>query len=99
MTEELVSSMVKEIKGSYKISYHANGPYKDPVEIDFTPPWCARAGGACAFCVCVCCVCVCVRVCVFVRARVCVCPLLHGQPPAPTPPGTPPPPLAFPFDR
>ncbi|GBF92633.1 hypothetical protein Rsub_05247 [Raphidocelis subcapitata] len=39
MTEEMVSAMVKEIKGSYKIQYHANGHDKDPVEIDFTPPW------------------------------------------------------------
>lgn len=39
MTEEMVSGMVKEIKGSYKIQYHANGPDADPVEIDFTPPW------------------------------------------------------------
>jgi lysyl-tRNA synthetase, class II len=39
MTETMISEMVKEIKGSYKISYHANGPEADPVEIDFTPPW------------------------------------------------------------
>ncbi len=39
MTEDMVSSMVKEIKGTYKIQYHANGPDQDPVEIDFTPPW------------------------------------------------------------
>ncbi len=31
--------MVLELKGSYKIQYHANGHDKDPVEIDFTPPW------------------------------------------------------------
>jgi len=39
MTEELVSGMVKEIHGSYKIKYHANGADKDPIEIDFTPPF------------------------------------------------------------
>lgn len=39
MTEKMISEMVKEIKGSYKIQYHANGPGEDPVEIDFTPPW------------------------------------------------------------
>lgn len=39
MTEQMISQMVLEIKGSYKISYHANGPEEPPVEIDFTPPW------------------------------------------------------------
>jgi len=39
MTEQMISQMVLEIKGSYKISYHANGPDEAPVEIDFTPPW------------------------------------------------------------
>ncbi len=39
LTEQMISQMVLEIKGSYKISYHANGPEEDPVEIDFTPPW------------------------------------------------------------
>lgn len=39
MTEELVSGMVRDLKGSYKIQYHANGPDQAPVEIDFTPPW------------------------------------------------------------
>lgn len=39
MTEKMISEMVKDIKGSYKIQYHANGPGEDPVEIDFTPPW------------------------------------------------------------
>ena len=46
MTEEMVSAMVLELKGSYKIQYHANGHDKDPVEIDFTPPWCAFFAGA-----------------------------------------------------
>ena len=39
ITETMISEMVKEIKGSYKIQYHANGPDNDPIEIDFTPPW------------------------------------------------------------
>jgi lysyl-tRNA synthetase class 2 len=39
MTEQMVSGMVREITGSYKISYHANGHDKPPVEIDFTPPF------------------------------------------------------------
>jgi len=39
MTEEMVSGMVKELTGSYKIKYHANGHDKDPIEIDFTPPF------------------------------------------------------------
>ncbi|KAL3143670.1 Lysine--tRNA ligase [Trebouxia sp. C0009 RCD-2024] len=39
LTEIMVSGMVKSIKGSYKIAYHADGPDKPTVEIDFTPPW------------------------------------------------------------
>ena len=39
MTEDLMSGLVKEITGSYKIKYHLNGPEAEPVEIDFTPPW------------------------------------------------------------
>jgi lysyl-tRNA synthetase class 2 len=39
MTEQMVSGMVKEVTGGYKIKYHANGPNEDPVEIDFTPPF------------------------------------------------------------
>lgn len=39
MTEELFSSMVKNIKGSYKIEYHPDGPDQPGIEIDFTPPW------------------------------------------------------------
>lgn len=39
MTEHMISEMVKDICGSYKISYHANGPEEPPVDIDFTPPW------------------------------------------------------------
>lgn len=39
LTEQLISGMVKEITGGYKISYHANGLDQPPVEIDFTPPF------------------------------------------------------------
>merc|ERR1719460_1795994 len=39
MTEETISSMVLNIKGSYKIKYHPDGPEGEEVEIDFTPPW------------------------------------------------------------
>jgi len=39
ITEELISSMVLNIKGSYKIQYHPDGPDGEAVEIDFTPPW------------------------------------------------------------
>lgn len=39
LTEKMLSGMVKEITGGYKIKYHANGPEKDPIEIDFTPPF------------------------------------------------------------
>ncbi|CAI9279180.1 unnamed protein product [Lactuca saligna] len=39
ITEELLSGMVKELTGGYKIKYHANGLDNDPVEIDFTPPF------------------------------------------------------------
>jgi lysyl-tRNA synthetase class 2 len=39
ITEEMISAMVLNIKGSYKIEYHADGPDAPPVEIDFTPPW------------------------------------------------------------
>jgi lysyl-tRNA synthetase, class II len=39
MTEQMLSTMVKVITGSYKIQYHANGPDQDPVEINFEPPW------------------------------------------------------------
>uniref|UniRef100_H3B9Q4 Lysine--tRNA ligase n=1 Tax=Latimeria chalumnae TaxID=7897 RepID=H3B9Q4_LATCH len=39
ITEDLLSGMVKHIKGSYKITYHPNGPEGEAVEIDFTPPF------------------------------------------------------------
>lgn len=43
MTEQMISKMVYDIKGSYKIEYHADGPDKPAVEIDFTPPWSVRS--------------------------------------------------------
>jgi lysyl-tRNA synthetase class 2 len=39
MTEELLSGMVKSIKGDYKVTYHPNGPDHAPIVIDFTPPF------------------------------------------------------------
>lgn len=39
LTEKLVSGLVKQLFGTYKISYHMNGPDQAPVEIDFTPPF------------------------------------------------------------
>merc|ERR1719158_2806973 len=39
MTEELFSSMVLNIRGSYKIEYHPDGPEGEAIDIDFTPPW------------------------------------------------------------
>ena len=39
MTEEMISEMVYNIKGSYKIQYHADGLDAPPVEIDFSRPW------------------------------------------------------------
>ncbi|KAJ3634525.1 hypothetical protein Zmor_011903 [Zophobas morio] len=39
LTESLFSSMVKDITGRYKITYHPQGPGTEPVVIDFTPPF------------------------------------------------------------
>lgn len=39
MTEEMVSTMVKNITGGYLITYHPDGPDGRAVEIDFTPPF------------------------------------------------------------
>jgi len=44
LTEDLISGMVKEITGSYKIKYHMYHNPEDPstvqeIEIDFTRPW------------------------------------------------------------
>lgn len=38
-SEDFFSSLVYHVKGSYKILYHKDGYEKDPVEIDFTPPY------------------------------------------------------------
>jgi len=39
ITEEMVAGMVLSIKGSYKLTYHPEGPDGPPIEIDFTPPF------------------------------------------------------------
>ncbi|XP_050210212.1 lysine--tRNA ligase, cytoplasmic-like [Mercurialis annua] len=39
LTEKLLSGMVQELTGGYKIKYHANGLEDNPIEIDFTPPF------------------------------------------------------------
>ncbi|XP_017875260.1 lysine--tRNA ligase isoform X1 [Ceratina calcarata] len=39
ITEDMMSGMVKAIHGSYKITYHPDGPEGEAVEIDFTPPF------------------------------------------------------------
>lgn len=41
LTEDLISGMVKSTHGSYKVTYHPDGPDSEtpPVEIDFTPPF------------------------------------------------------------
>lgn len=40
MTEEMLSSMVMAVKGTYKIDIHPNPKAPEEVRtIDFTPPW------------------------------------------------------------
>ena len=40
MTEQLISSMVLALKGSYLIKCHPDPDRNgDPIQIDFTPPW------------------------------------------------------------
>lgn len=39
MTEELVTTIVQNVKGSLKITYHPDGPEGDAMEIDFSRPW------------------------------------------------------------
>ena len=39
ITAELFSSMVLNIKGSYVIQYHPDGPEGPTIDIDSTPPW------------------------------------------------------------
>merc|ERR1719219_3177134 len=39
ITEKLLSGMVKQIFGSYKVTYHPDGPEGEAQEIDFTPPF------------------------------------------------------------
>jgi lysyl-tRNA synthetase class 2 len=39
LTEELLSGMVKELTGGYKVKYHPQGPEGPELEIDFTAPF------------------------------------------------------------
>uniref|UniRef100_A0A8C0S975 Lysine--tRNA ligase n=1 Tax=Canis lupus familiaris TaxID=9615 RepID=A0A8C0S975_CANLF len=39
ITEKMISGMVKHITGSYKVTYHPDGPEGEAYEIDFTPPF------------------------------------------------------------
>ncbi|KAK9286049.1 hypothetical protein L1049_014428 [Liquidambar formosana] len=39
LTEKMLSGMVEKLTSGYKINYHANGSDKDPIEINFTPPF------------------------------------------------------------
>jgi lysyl-tRNA synthetase class 2 len=39
LTEQLMSSLVQKVTGGLKVKYHVNGHDKEPVEIDFTPPY------------------------------------------------------------
>ncbi|GMH18206.1 hypothetical protein Nepgr_020047 [Nepenthes gracilis] len=39
LTEKMLSGMVKELTGGYVVHYHANGLDRDPIKIDFTPPF------------------------------------------------------------
>ncbi|KAH9515525.1 Lysine--tRNA ligase [Bulinus truncatus] len=39
IAESLLSGMVKQLKGGYKITYHPDGPEGQGHEIDFTPPF------------------------------------------------------------
>lgn len=39
ITELLFSEMVKEITGSYKVTYHPDGPEGKALELDFSRPW------------------------------------------------------------
>ncbi|CAK1603003.1 unnamed protein product [Parnassius mnemosyne] len=39
ITETMISGMVKNIHGTYKIKYHPDGPEGEELEIDFTPPF------------------------------------------------------------
>jgi len=39
LSEDLISAMVLNLKGSYKIQYHPDGPEGKAINIDFTPPW------------------------------------------------------------
>lgn len=39
LTEQMLSGLVKEVTGSYIVTYHPNGADSEPVHIDFSPPF------------------------------------------------------------
>lgn len=39
LTEQMLPEIVKKLTGGYKIKYHADGADRDPIEIDFAPPF------------------------------------------------------------
>merc|ERR1712149_44387 len=39
LTEKLISGMVKQIFGTYKVAYHPDGPEGEEWTLDFTPPF------------------------------------------------------------
>ena len=39
LTEKLISGMVKQIFGTYKVAYHPDGPGGEEWTLDFTPPF------------------------------------------------------------
>eukprot|EP01102_Stenamoeba_stenopodia_P008554 TRINITY_DN2468_c0_g1_i1.p1 TRINITY_DN2468_c0_g1~~TRINITY_DN2468_c0_g1_i1.p1 ORF type:complete len:562 (+),score=166.78 TRINITY_DN2468_c0_g1_i1:175-1860(+) len=39
MTEELLSGLVKEMTGSYFLTFHPEGKDKEPIQLNFTPPF------------------------------------------------------------
>ncbi|XP_009857990.2 lysine--tRNA ligase isoform X1 [Ciona intestinalis] len=39
ISETLISGMVKQICGSYKLTYHPDGPDSEGYEVDYTPPF------------------------------------------------------------
>jgi len=39
ITETLLSGMVKQLTGGYKVKYHPDGPEGEEFEVDFTPPF------------------------------------------------------------
>ncbi|XP_053200472.1 lysine--tRNA ligase-like [Panonychus citri] len=39
IVETMLSGLVKSVHGSYKVTYHPEGPESESIEIDFTPPF------------------------------------------------------------